>query len=354
MNKDTIHISKELLEIFKHSHSLQNLIPQVADYYCRRFPHVPFLVVEPDSSINSYKVIFTHGEDKNILERFDGIIGKIQHLQELRVYSIFMILNHMNKPDYLFYFSSLVDRQYSEINADFEWLNCFYHGFSAHVHQKNTYEQNRFANLVSHVSHDINSLINLMDKNGIPDPLAGKMQYMENLIPQLLLYIREVELVRVTLNVDDLLSGIVESHPYSDRIQIEGFEGNFMISCDVELINRAIAEIIDNAIQATDKSAGKIRITVNIQKSLPILGRNHFLQLQIMDSGPGIPDEYISLVFNPFFTTKKSDGRAGLGLSIARKIIEAHEGRIYIKPKRNDSFSVSILLPLKLETYEKE
>jgi signal transduction histidine kinase len=80
-----------------------------------------------------------------------------------------------------------------------------------------------------------------------------------------------------------------------------------------------------------------------------ITGRTHLLndllvEVAIADSGPGIPAERLKQVFDPFFTGKE-DGM-GMGLSIARSIIEAHGGRIWAENQREVGAVFRINLPL--------
>jgi signal transduction histidine kinase len=67
-------------------------------------------------------------------------------------------------------------------------------------------------------------------------------------------------------------------------------------------------------------------------------------EMSVTDGGPGIPAEAIERIFDPFFTTK-TDGM-GMGLSIARSIVEAHGGRIFAENNPGRGATVRVLLPL--------
>jgi OmpR-family two-component system manganese-sensing sensor histidine kinase len=173
-------------------------------------------------------------------------------------------------------------------------------------------------------------------------------------MPQMLLLIRDMELIYVTVNVDDLLAGIIDTHPNSGQLKLESFDGNYNISCDVELINQAFSAVFTNAIQFSNDLNDKIHISVQILENIPFYFNKSFMQIRIADSGIGIPDEYIPLVFKPFFTTHKSAGHAGFGLSIAQKIINAHGGYINISSETDTGSCVSILLPIEMKQYEEK
>jgi signal transduction histidine kinase len=73
-----------------------------------------------------------------------------------------------------------------------------------------------------------------------------------------------------------------------------------------------------------------------------------FAELSISDSGPGIPAEKLKEIFEPFFTSK-AEGM-GMGLSIARTIVEAHSGRIWAENRPGSGASFRIRLPLEETT----
>jgi hypothetical protein len=64
----------------------------------------------------------------------------------------------------------------------------------------------------------------------------------------------------------------------------------------------------------------------------------------IRDNGCGIPDDKLSKIFNPFYTTKQSG--TGLGMGIAKKVMEAHRGRIEVRSKVGSGTEFSLSIPL--------
>ena len=62
------------------------------------------------------------------------------------------------------------------------------------------------------------------------------------------------------------------------------------------------------------------------------------------DDGPGVPVDVTDQLFSPFFTTKPSG--SGLGLAIVRKIINAHDGRIEVRPRAGGGTTFGVRLPV--------
>jgi signal transduction histidine kinase len=76
-------------------------------------------------------------------------------------------------------------------------------------------------------------------------------------------------------------------------------------------------------------------------------GGSH-VRIEVEDSGKGIPQKYLDKVFEPYFTHGKPDG-TGLGLALARKIVEDHKGRMEIRSKEGEGTTVAIILPVEKE-----
>jgi len=106
------------------------------------------------------------------------------------------------------------------------------------------------------------------------------------------------------------------------------------LMADHGLLYRAFLNVLINASQAIDQ-AGRIEVKV--------LEEPGQYRVEIQDSGSGISEENMKRIFNPFFTTKEKG--SGLGLSIVRKIVEAHRGSIRIESAEGKGTKVEISLP---------
>lgn len=94
------------------------------------------------------------------------------------------------------------------------------------------------------------------------------------------------------------------------------------IYCDPEELQKVWVYLIQNAMEAME---GHGILTINIYQQ-----QNNLL-VDMIDTGEGIPQEIVNQLCFPFFTTKSSENNMGLGLAIAKKIIERHDGSITVK-----------------------
>ena len=104
-------------------------------------------------------------------------------------------------------------------------------------------------------------------------------------------------------------------------------------------LQQVILNLVVNGIDAMKDTPSENRI-ISIRTSRV----ENFAQLSVSDRGPGIPEDKLKEVFEPFFTSK-AEGM-GMGLSIARTIIEAHNGLISAKNRDHGGASFRIRLPL--------
>ncbi|MFA9389987.1 MAG: PAS domain-containing sensor histidine kinase [Prolixibacteraceae bacterium] len=97
-------------------------------------------------------------------------------------------------------------------------------------------------------------------------------------------------------------------------------EKDFNIKIDEQLLIQVIINLVKNSVEAIGHSA-KGQVDIKVEKPT-----NGEVKFEIMDNGPGIPNEVLDQIFVPFFTTK--EGGTGVGLSHSRQIIRAHGGSI--------------------------
>jgi len=110
---------------------------------------------------------------------------------------------------------------------------------------------------------------------------------------------------------------------------------------DTALIERVIANLLENAVKYSP-ARGVIHVRA--------ASAGGAIELRVEDDGPGIPAEYLDLVFEKFFRVK-GDGRSaipgtGLGLAICRGIVEAHGGQIWAENRPSGGACFSVRLPL--------
>jgi signal transduction histidine kinase len=104
---------------------------------------------------------------------------------------------------------------------------------------------------------------------------------------------------------------------------------------DSDQIHQVLLNLLLNALQAIDAS-GKVAVTVELQ------GKNAVIE--VSDNGRGIAPKHLPNIFRPFYTTK-GDG-TGLGLSLARRIVEDHQGRIEVTSTVGQGTTFAVILPL--------
>jgi len=111
---------------------------------------------------------------------------------------------------------------------------------------------------------------------------------------------------------------------------------------DRELLKQAILNLILNSMQAMP-SQGRLLISTRDVESLPGGALCGGLEIQLRDTGIGIPAENLGRVFDPFFTTNKNG--TGLGLSVVHQIVDRHSGFIRVESEVNVGATFTIVLP---------
>ncbi len=112
------------------------------------------------------------------------------------------------------------------------------------------------------------------------------------------------------------------------------------VSGNDQLLTQAFLNICINACQAMGEEG-----TLTIAASEEIRSGRGYARVEVSDTGPGISDERLSSIYDPFFTTKGEEG-TGLGLAICRKIIETHKGTISAANGENGGAVFTVRIPV--------
>jgi Amt family ammonium transporter len=116
------------------------------------------------------------------------------------------------------------------------------------------------------------------------------------------------------------------------------------VAMDREQIKQVLLNLILNALQAMP-GGGKLRIQTALIRFGGGEKAAQAVEIRVQDTGGGIPAEIQSRIFEPFFSTKEEG--IGLGLSVAQRIVEEHQGRIRMESHGGQGTVFSIALPLK-------
>jgi len=183
-------------------------------------------------------------------------------------------------------------------------------------------------NFLSTVSNDILRLNSFVEKLiTIASPLELNLQ------------IQDIEKV-----INDALNSLRGTN-YPQTIFIDWQRSNLpYINLDFDKLKEALKNILINAMEAMPEG-GALTISAHSVSE-------DFVELHFQDRGEGIASENLSQVFLPFFTTKY--GHSGLGLTLAKKIIEAHRGSIEVKSAVGVGSTFSVTLPINTQEKDRE
>lgn len=166
--------------------------------------------------------------------------------------------------------------------------------------------------------------------------IITRLDALDRIVQDMLMFSRPRALRHGPIAVRALLSetaSILGQDPQMSALEI-AVSGSAAITGDREMLQVVFQNILMNAAQAME---GRGRIDVAITERD---GRCH---IDIVDRGPGMSEEVREKVFDAFFTTKHRG--TGLGLPIARRVVEAHGGSIHIAVPPGCGTTVSVVLP---------
>ena len=222
-------------------------------------------------------------------------------------------------------------------------------------------------NMVADVAHELRTpLSNIQGyvealKDGVlsPDPptldtIHQQVSYLSRLVEDLRLLAEtethDFELDRQPESLSDLIRRSVEA--FGPKAEARGIVLNEEIASDLPLvdldrtrISQVVGNLLENAIRHTP-SGGEVRVSAELEGDSRVV-------VAIADTGEGIPSESLPHLFDRFYRTDPSRARAtggtGLGLTIARQLVQAHGGTIRAESTKGEGSRLIFDLPLRRE-----
>ncbi|MCI1583820.1 MAG: HAMP domain-containing histidine kinase [Clostridium beijerinckii] len=229
------------------------------------------------------------------------------------------------------------------------------------------YEENR-KDLIANISHDlktpitsINGYIEALVDGVVTSPdkvnnylkvIYNNTTYINNLIDDLFLF-SKLDMQKLDFNFEKIkirafMADLMEEFNFVLKEKDIGFkfQDNLLEELDVNIDRKRIYQVIRNIIGNAMKYGRQQEQVIEVQ-----LGNNDlYVNIEVKDNGPGIPQDKLPHIFNRFYRIDaertKDFMSTGLGLAIAKEMVEAHDGRIHVNSIVGEGGSFIIQLPI--------
>jgi signal transduction histidine kinase len=183
------------------------------------------------------------------------------------------------------------------------------------------------------------------------DQMQSAIERAETIIKGMVNYSRDQTLTLHLKNINTLVRGalrLVEHEAVRAKVNIELDLPQFVpsIRCDQGKIEQVFINILSNAIQAMEENPENLKTLKvstfwdqiqeierdeGLREFERLRPRDHVVVVEVLDQGGGIPEDKLSRIFEPFYTTKPTGRGTGLGLSVSKNIIDLHRGYIQFR-----------------------
>jgi two-component system NtrC family sensor kinase len=219
-----------------------------------------------------------------------------------------------------------------------------------------TEKMSSLGKLSAGIAHEINNPLTsiLINSHLIAETLGENIRLRENLdliieetsrcaeiVKGLLEFSRQTPAEKEPMNINDVIRKtllLLRSQILMHKVEIlEDLEPELpILMADVNKIEQVLTNIILNALDAM-RDGGILTIRSRTSG-------DDFVEIDVQDTGHGIPEESLGKVFDPFFTTKGTKG-TGLGLSVSYGIIQQHDGKIAVRSEVGTGTVLTLRLP---------
>lgn len=202
------------------------------------------------------------------------------------------------------------------------------------------------AHILAAITHDLQTPLTRLrlrlekvDDTELRDKLINDLSAMQSMVREGLDLARSMDLAEAMqpLDLDSLVDSVcADAADAGQDVTVSG-KTSVSLRARPTALRRCLTNLIDNAV----KYGHSAQVAVSSEDGLAVI--------RIRDAGPGIPAEELEKVFDPFYRLENSRSRdtggTGLGLTIARNIIEQHGGTINLRNHPEGGLEVSVTLP---------
>jgi len=295
----------------------------------------------------------------------------------LSAHAIHEHLDRQNKPRYLEVTTYPLKNDYDQVNMVFEFYRDITDDLESRLERKARQVKKDLAKLVHEDKmialgklvassiHEINNpiagihtLAKLMLRT-LDEEELGAVQleefrrYLElvahessrcgQIVSNLLSFSRQQEMERRPVDINDIIRSIILLCQHRMQLQNIAIHEELdpdlpELTGDYNHIQQCIMNVIFNAMEAMP-DGGKLTLRTSFQR------KNRMIHISITDTGCGIPKENVSVIFEPFFSTKDESQGVGLGLSVVYGIVREHRGTIYVDSEVGTGSTFTIRFP---------
>lgn len=170
--------------------------------------------------------------------------------------------------------------------------------------------------------------------------LVHETEEAGSLIERFLYFAKSFEIHPEQIRIDDLIDELLDAFRVrSDCRHMEfvfSADSNIVINCDALLVKQALTNVVENAVKAYRGESGTVKVYIK-QRTIDAI-------ITVEDSGCGIHADELEKIFTPFFSSCPSG--TGLGLSLAKKIIDLHRGQMTVRSEPGKGTRFEIAIPL--------
>ncbi|MBI5741377.1 MAG: sensor histidine kinase [Nitrospirae bacterium] len=182
-------------------------------------------------------------------------------------------------------------------------------------------------------------------EKGYAEIVVSEVNRLERILRDVLSFSREE---KYNMDCQDITGAIEESvrtfagicNDQKIRIEQDLADPLPQILIDRDQVRQAVNNLVSNAIDVMPKG-GRLGIKTYMEDIYGV----SYVVVEVADTGPGMPEEALHRVFEPFFTTKEIGVGTGLGLAICKKIIDEHNGLIFVKSELGKGTAFRMFFP---------